>query len=330
MSQLPTPTHSIPTQNDTQEPTGPVSKRRAKRALDRRINEKAVEIDNNVRENIAKGAEELDIPEAQLLQRFTVVAPVGEQRVPMWWNGLVAECAKSWRSEYTGLGREFLGWVSKRIQDEGLNKDLTDKDKERYAKLATDTRANNKEAKMASITRKKAVSKAKDEVLALHQQFERLNRQVGLEFAIFVTRGSVEDDVEPFYTTSSKAATFLQGHLNLPPKDVLTLMDLWAVGGVPGSCIRFSVEEMGLKFVITLLAVAGKVKGRKDMYQKAVRDKLSHSYCHILKSTGHDVSSFRHIPYSNYDKIVLEYKIVLQGYLLTAEGNIVRKKWIYH
>lgn len=79
---------------------GPVSKRKAKRALDRNINKKAVDIDKAMREQIKEGAEQLDVSEAQLSQRFAVIAPVGEQRAPMWWNGFISNRAAAWKSEY--------------------------------------------------------------------------------------------------------------------------------------------------------------------------------------------------------------------------------------
>ncbi|KAG9081322.1 hypothetical protein FRC06_005644 [Ceratobasidium sp. 370] len=67
--------------------------------------------------------------------------------------------------------------------------------------------------------------------------------------------------------------------MKLPSKELLTLMDLWAVGGVGGRTIE---------------------------------------------SLGHNTSDFRHIPYSNYNKIINEYRVILRGYPLTPDGNIVR------
>lgn len=44
----------------------------------------------------------------------------------------------------------------------------------------------------------------------------------------------------------------------------------------------------------------------------------------LVGNLGHNTSDFRFIQYSNYDKLVDKYRIVLRGYPLTPEGNILR------
>ncbi|KAG8702787.1 hypothetical protein FRC08_003247 [Ceratobasidium sp. 394] len=286
----------------TNEQTGPISKRRQKRILDRQINHKAVEIDRTMKAVIEKEAEELDIAPAALAQRFAVVAPVGERRAAMWWNGLVSERAAEWKSEYDGPKKQYLAWVTKRIKEDDQYKNMSVEEKEKYAKLAAQRRVETKETKSAAITRKKVVEGASEELESVHQA--RLNIKMGVEFALFVTRGSIQDNLQPFYVSSKKAETFLEGHMKLPSKEMLTLMDLWAVGGVGGISTQF--------------------KNKKLAYGHSVRNKLNISFCQTIEGLGHDTSDFHHIQYSNYRKIIKEYRVILRGYPLTPNGNIVR------
>ncbi|QRW00691.1 hypothetical protein RhiJN_28709 [Ceratobasidium sp. AG-Ba] len=284
--------------------TEPVSKRRQKRALDRRITEKAVEIDKTLNSEVQKAAEELDISPEQLKQRFALVAPPQEQRKAMWWNGFISECADKWKAEYEGHGRGLLPWVAQRAHNEGLYHEFTDEQKAEYAEKAFKKREESKSVKAASITRKKAVAAVSEQLKALHQELQRMSLQAGVEFALFVTRSNLSDELDPFYVASENAATFLQGHMRLPPKELLTLMDLYSIGGVG--------------------AMAPHVKNQKEAYRLSVRTKLNLSYCDALKERGHDTTTFRHISYSNYDKIVYDFKIVLRGYPLTPNGQMVQ------
>jgi hypothetical protein len=77
-----------------------VSKRREKRVLEKRLTEKAVAIDKQMKASIDEAAAELGVAPAALRQQFALVVPEGEKRTPMWWNGLVAEKAKEWKAEY--------------------------------------------------------------------------------------------------------------------------------------------------------------------------------------------------------------------------------------
>lgn len=38
---------------------------------------------------------------------------------------------------------------------------------------------------------------------------------------------------------------------------------------------------------------------------------------------GHDISKFRHVPYSNYSKLVYDYTIILRGYPLTEDNKLI-------
>jgi hypothetical protein len=84
-------------------PVGPVSKRKAKRILEKQLTQKAADVDDLIRSTIKTGAEELGVPSIQLMQRFAIVAPVGEQRKPTYWNGLFSSKAEEWRDEYSEL-----------------------------------------------------------------------------------------------------------------------------------------------------------------------------------------------------------------------------------
>ncbi|KAG9076135.1 hypothetical protein FRC06_009684 [Ceratobasidium sp. 370] len=180
----------------TNEHTGPISKRRQKRTLDRQINHKAVEIDRTMKGVIEKGAEELDIPPRTLTQRFAIVAPVGERRAAMWWNGLVSERAVEWKSEYDRPKKQDLSWVSKRIKEDNRYKDLSKEEKEKYAGLVAKRRVKTKEAKSAAVTCNKVVERASDELEAVHQELQHLNIKMGVEFALFVMRGSIQDNLQ--------------------------------------------------------------------------------------------------------------------------------------
>ncbi|KAG8699990.1 hypothetical protein FRC08_004994 [Ceratobasidium sp. 394] len=290
------------TEQTMNEQTGPISKHRQKRILDRQINHKAVEINRAMKAVIDKGAEELDISPAELTQRFAVVAPVGERRVAMWWNGLVSDRAAAWKDEYDGPKKQYLAWVSKRIKEDDQFKNLSNEEKEKYAKLAAQKRVETKETKSAAVTRKKVVESASEELEAVHQ--EHLNIKLGVEFALFATCGSIKDNLQPLYISSNKAETFLEGHMKLPPKELLTLMDLWCIGGVAGVSAQF--------------------KNKKSALGHSVRSKLHSAFCRAIENLGHDTSDFRHIQYKNYDKIINEYCIVLRGYPLTPDGSIVQ------
>jgi hypothetical protein len=83
--------------------SGPASKRQKKRATDRRINTAATKVDNALRTHVETLAEEESLSKDDLFQRFSLIAPVGEQRAPMWWNGLIAEKSVEWKDEYREL-----------------------------------------------------------------------------------------------------------------------------------------------------------------------------------------------------------------------------------
>ncbi|KAG9094311.1 hypothetical protein FRC07_011324 [Ceratobasidium sp. 392] len=284
------------------QPTGPVSKCQTKRVLEKRIHEKASELDQIIAEQIELGAEELNITTTQLSQRFAIVASITEVRAPSWWNGLMSDRAEAWKDEYDGPGKKFLQWVAKRIGEDDQYKELNDEQKAHYTAIAARKRIENKQAKTSKITRKKAIKGVIGRLNTLNEELQRLNRQTGVEFALFVTRGSLEDDLEPFYASSDKAAMFLQGNLKLPMKELMTLMDLSVIGGVGG--------------------LSTHIGGQKEAYRQAVRMKLNTSFCQTIKSLGHDTSKFRHIKYSRYIEIIETYKVVLRGYPLTLDGNI--------
>jgi hypothetical protein len=88
-------------------PKGPASKRRVKRALEKRVAGKAVELDNRMQALIDEGAEDLGVSPSILAQKFAIVAPMGETRKPMWWNGLVAERSEEWKAEYGAYNPSF-------------------------------------------------------------------------------------------------------------------------------------------------------------------------------------------------------------------------------
>lgn len=94
---------SPPDAHEPTEPTGPISKRRAKRELERRVTQKATELNHVIKTQITEGANELGIPSVALQQRFAIIAPVGEKRQAMWWNGLIADRAAAWKAEYGKL-----------------------------------------------------------------------------------------------------------------------------------------------------------------------------------------------------------------------------------
>ncbi|KAG8701354.1 hypothetical protein FRC09_005420 [Ceratobasidium sp. 395] len=274
----------------------PVSRRREKRIVERLVHAKVAEIDKSLREQIDKSAKELDVPAKMISQHFSVMTPLGETRPSMWWNGLVADRAEAWKSEYDGPGKHYLGWVAARIKAEDQYSDLSDEQKAHYTKIAAEKRAENKEVRTAGMTRKKVVEAAK-------AKLENLNRIAGFEFALFVARENVEDDFGPFYGSSEKAETFLQCHMKLPTRELVTMLDLWNVGGAAN--------------------LTGVVKNRKEAVRQAVRLKLCALYCQVLESQGHDTSDFRHIKYSNYrTEIVIKFGVVLRGYPLTPDGNI--------
>jgi hypothetical protein len=80
--------------------SGPASKRQKKRAVTRQINTAATKADNALRTHIETLAAEECLSKEDLFQRFSLIAPVGEQRAPMWWNGLIAEKSLEWKEEY--------------------------------------------------------------------------------------------------------------------------------------------------------------------------------------------------------------------------------------
>jgi hypothetical protein len=65
-------------------------------------------------------------------------------------------------------------------------------------------------------------------------KLQLLHSQLGIEFALFATRGSLQDELDPVYFCSDKVKMFLEGHLNVPPKELLKLMDASVVTGVQG------------------------------------------------------------------------------------------------
>ncbi|QRV86835.1 hypothetical protein RhiJN_14853 [Ceratobasidium sp. AG-Ba] len=261
-----------------------ISRRRKQRIVDRIVNEKAVEIDKNLKASIELAAEEIGVPAVKLSQCFAVVAPIGEQRKEMWWNGLISDQAEKWKNLYNGPPKGYLTWVAKKISDEEDTSQFTDKQKAEFAARIAKKREEGRAAKAAEIR--------------IHE--ECMNTKAGVEFVLFVTRGEVNDDLDPFYASSSKAATFLQGHMTVPPKDLLTLMDRWSTGNTAG---------------------ASTGTGKRTALRQAVRLKLFASYCSILQSLGHDTSKIKHIQYTHYDRIVYTFKVVLRGYPLERSGE---------
>ncbi|EUC65965.1 hypothetical protein RSOL_504130, partial [Rhizoctonia solani AG-3 Rhs1AP] len=283
---------------------GPVSKARQRRERARRIDAKAIEINEVVKALIAEGAKELDIDASELLARFALIAPLGETRPPNYYNGLISHYSKEWKSEYAGPPKEYLTYVAQRVRNEKLAENLKDEEISAYVEAAEAARAANKDTKAAGMNRKKAVSLAFAELHTIYQRILTLNNTVGVEFVLFVTRGALEDDVEPFYGSSTKAGEFMHGQVSMAPKDILQLMDLFVVGGGQGT------KE--------------KVEGEKDLYRKSVQEKLRGSLLKAAKDAGVDTSKLRHVEYKKYAKLVFKYKVVLRGYPLTVDRGMVR------
>ncbi|KAG8738516.1 hypothetical protein FRC11_001356, partial [Ceratobasidium sp. 423] len=283
------------------EPSGPVSKRRQKRITDRRINKAAAEADGALRAHIETTSSELGVSATEIYQRFTLISPIGEQRSAMWWNGLVIEKSSKWKSEYSGPGREFLSWVTHRIREEGLAQNLTNEQKTRLVELATKTRAKNKDTKTTGLTRKQAVANAQEQIDDLHKQLETLYGKLGVEYMLVTTRGKLEDNMPPTYISSDKVDAFLQGHMNMPMRDLLTHLDFYVLGKEP--------------------AGAKKIKDKKQALRSAVRTRLKNSLSDTLKNMGVDPSTVRCVEYANYDKLVYSHRVVLVGYPVKANGR---------
>jgi hypothetical protein len=62
------------------------------------------------------------------------------------------------------------------------------------------------------------------------KQLQQLHNRLGIEFMLVSTRAKLEDDLLPLYVSSEKVDTFLQGHMNMPMKDLLTLIDFYVIG----------------------------------------------------------------------------------------------------
>ncbi|CEL52800.1 hypothetical protein RSOLAG1IB_11145 [Rhizoctonia solani AG-1 IB] len=243
-------------------PLGPVSKRKQKHINNRRVNTAAAEADAILRAHIKNAATELGVSMDEVFQRFALISPVGEQRTPMWWNGLVIEKSAEWKDEYDGPGRKQLSWVTHRIRQEGLTSQLTKEEKARYAELAAETRSKNKDAKTASLTRKQAIESAEEQLTQVHSQLETLHARLGVEYLLVTTRGALEDKMAPMYVCSEKADTFLQGHMNIPMKGLLTHLDFYVIG----------MEAAGTK----------KILGKKQELRVSVRTRLKTSLSTLL------------------------------------------------
>ncbi|KAB5587346.1 hypothetical protein CTheo_9219 [Ceratobasidium theobromae] len=96
---------------------------------------------------------------------------MGEQRSASWWNGLISEKSEEWKDEYDGPSKAYLSWVAKRISELNLVENLTNDDKERLAKQAAKKRAVNKETKISSMTRKRALVNVQSELEQIFKQF---------------------------------------------------------------------------------------------------------------------------------------------------------------
>ncbi|GAB1520156.1 hypothetical protein RhiTH_003229 [Rhizoctonia solani] len=282
-------------------PPEPVSKRRQQRATNRRINTAATEANAALRAHIEVVATEMGVPKDDVFQRFTLISPVGEQRLPMWWNGLIAEKSSEWKQEYVGPGRQYLSWVAQQIREKGLAHDLTDEEKTRYAELAAKTRAKNKDSKTTGLTRKQAVTSAQDDLVRIHNQLETLHNKLGLQYMLVTTRGKLEDNMAPLYASSDKVDTFLQGHMNMPMKDLLTHLDFYVIGK----------EATGVT----------KIQGKKQALRSSVRTRLKNSLSNTLEKIGINPSTISCVKYANYDKMVYDYRIVLVGYPVTSNGR---------
>jgi hypothetical protein len=71
-----------------------------------------------------------------------------------------------------------LSWVTARITKEKLRETLTDNEKALYAEVAAQKRAQNKDNKTASISRKKAIKSAQDELTKIHEQVSVLQARI--------------------------------------------------------------------------------------------------------------------------------------------------------
>ncbi|KAG8705243.1 hypothetical protein FRC08_001759 [Ceratobasidium sp. 394] len=308
--ELPSPSSDAPpttppddVQLSSSQPKKPNTKRQAKRTLNKNLAAKAVELDQKMRASIDEGAEALGVAPETLASRFAIIAPVGETRRPMWWNGLVAEKSEEWKDEYDGPAREFLPWVTRRLKNEKIGESLSEAQKEMYAKKAAEKRVSNKEQKAVSMTREKALKSVEDKIESIFQELQQINSQSGIEFALFATRSSMKDDFDPIYLSSEKVQLFFEGHIKMPAKELLKAMDMSIVSGVAGLSVTIANE--------------------RERHRHAIREALNASFCTILKSLGHDVTKFKHIKYSNYSALVQGYCVILRGYPLTADGRIV-------
>ncbi|KAB5588230.1 hypothetical protein CTheo_8326 [Ceratobasidium theobromae] len=275
----------------------------ARRAFMAKVAAKAIDIDQKLNESIDEGAMQLDVPHEYLATHFALKSSFGEKRGPSVWNGLMSEKAAEWRSEFTGNKKEYMPWVAKRICEEKLAEKLSEEDKQRYADLALATRI---EKKKEGITHSRsAVMKSAQQSLAKVQaELMYIHKQTGVEYALFATRPTLRDTMCPLFYSSDKVTMFLEAHINVPIKDFLQLMDMSVVGGIGG--------------------LGASLLSEKGARRKSVRALLNAAFCKTLNDLGHDTSKFKHIEYTNYNKTVDKYHVVVQGYPLTSKGHLVQ------
>ncbi|KAG9091047.1 hypothetical protein FRC06_000731 [Ceratobasidium sp. 370] len=282
--------HSSSTELVNNTGDGPASKRRVKRALEQCVAGKAIEIDQELRVLIEDVAGDLHVSSESVAQKFAIVTPIGETRKAMWWNG--------------------------HICDGKINEDIDAEEQERLAKVAETKRAANKGKKASAMTRTKSIKAAEKKIDDIYGELQQLSAQVGIEFALFTTRGSLEDDMDPSFLSSDKLKMFLQGHLIAPEAAIE------AHGYVCGQGRR----QLG--GVVTRSLMGGRAGKGKE-----VEDAGAGSEARGGGKTGwRDADPFaprglfveEWAQYKNYDELVQEYCIVLRGYPLMTDGRIVR------
>ncbi|KAB5588157.1 hypothetical protein CTheo_8403 [Ceratobasidium theobromae] len=216
----------------------------------------------------------------------------------------MSEKAAEWRDEYHGNKKEYLPWVAKRIREEKLTENLSDKDKQHYADIALTACIEKKKKEGITHSRTAAMKGAQQSLAKIQAELMYIHKQTGIEYALFATRPSLRDTMCPLFYSSDKAMTFLEAHINVSIKDFLQLMDMSVVGGVGGLGVPLLSE--------------------REARRKSVRALLNTAFCKTLKDLGHDTSKFKHIEYANYDKIVDKYRVAVRGYPLTSKGHLIQ------
>ncbi|KAG8728224.1 hypothetical protein FRC10_005203, partial [Ceratobasidium sp. 414] len=261
------------------------SKRIAKAEQDSRLIERLHSIEKKLHKLIEHAPSNLGIETDVVRSQFLAYANVRSTALPTAWNGLVHE----------KLGKKY---VVERIKDKELYTALLEDKVEYYRNVAQKLRDDKLNAGSAKTSCKRLFQgSAKDDIHKIGTKLDHISQLTSVQFVLLVVRGQSQDGLKPLHYASNQARTFLEGYLSVPMSQLLTMMEMSAIGGASALVNRNQIEGSRAKAEV------------RQVLLKQLRDTATSTARDGSAPTITNANSIHFVEWKNYYKIVKNYKV---------------------